>query len=217
MTNWLDNLLTRQPYRSILCLNGDLPDASFFAAYPLPLIAADGAADALAARGLWPDQIIGDLDSVSEALRTRCPTLALPDQNTSDFQKCLQWLQAEALLPAIIVGIQGGALDHILNNISLFVDTDSLLYAPPLVGFVLSPGKKSLTLPTDTKLSLLGMPETTLSTRGLKWNLQRDTLCFPGRNSCFNRVAADSIELDIQAGQCLTLIYLETTSDAGSE
>ena len=32
-------------YRSIICLDGDLPRAEFFHAHPLPILAADGAAN----------------------------------------------------------------------------------------------------------------------------------------------------------------------------
>lgn len=215
MTTLSETLLAHRPVRSILCLNGDLPPAAFFAR-DLPLIAADGAANRLYAAGLLPDLVIGDLDSIQDPVRDQCPLLLNKDQSTTDFEKCLDYLQENHLLPALIVGTQGGSLDHTLNNISLFLATDSLLYAPPLVGFGLSAGKEILTLPADTKISLLGFPEATLSTEGLRWELHQQRLTFPGKNSCFNRTVQDPVKIEVLAGRVLVLVYSEKIRDAGS-
>ena len=51
-------------YKSVLCLNGDLPKASFFREMDLPIIAADGAANYLIKNDILPEVIIGDLDSI---------------------------------------------------------------------------------------------------------------------------------------------------------
>ena len=40
------------------------------------------------------------------------------DQNSSDFQKAMKYLESQNLLPTIILGISGGYIDHILNNIN---------------------------------------------------------------------------------------------------
>ncbi|WP_367605511.1 thiamine diphosphokinase [Legionella sp. W05-934-2] len=125
------NYLFDSRYRSILCLNGDLPEASFFRQQQLPVIAADGAANHLKKMRLSPEIIIGDLDSIHAALRNNHPVLFEPCQNSSDFQKSMHYLHQQNLLPAIIVGMNGGYLDHILNNINIFMATNSLFYAPP--------------------------------------------------------------------------------------
>lgn len=121
-------------YRSILALHGSLPDSSFFKELSLPIIAVDGAANAL----MNMDLIVGDLDSVREDLRLTYPSVHLPDQSKSDFEKALELLEARDLLPAIIVGINGGYIDHVVNNINIFMRTKCLFYDPPIVGQVLS-------------------------------------------------------------------------------
>ncbi len=204
-------------YRSVLCLNGILPEVSFFKELNLPIIAADGAADSLDELGLSPEIIIGDLDSVSPSIREQNKTLHNPDQSTNDYQKSLSYLKENNLLPSIVVGINGGHLDHVLNNINIFLETDSLLYAPPLIGFVLKPQTdQKLTLPLNTKISLIGIPFASVSSTGLKWELDHLSLAFPGTNSCFNRTQQSTIQLNVHQGSVLVLIYLEPAIDAGN-
>jgi len=201
-------------YRSILCLNGTLPDPSFFLDSHLPIIAADGAANTLDHLGLSPDLIIGDLDSVSHSIRSQNKVLFCPDQNSCDYQKSLSYMKANDLLPAIVVGITGGCLDHILNNINIFLETDSLLYAPPLIGLVLKNDFR-FSLPINTKLSLLGMPFASISSQGLKWELNHAMLRFPGANSCFNRNQSQTVAIKVHEGAALLLLYQDPIKDAG--
>lgn len=203
-------------YRSILCLNGTLPERTFFQDLNLPLIAADGAANSLHQLGLSPKLIIGDLDSVSTMVREQNKVLHYSDQSTSDYQKSLCYLKENDLLPAVVVGINGGHLDHILNNINIFLETDSVLYAPPLIGYALTANKeRKFLLPLNTKISVMGMPSATVSSTGLKWELKHAKLAFPGTNSCFNRSKNTTVHLKIHQGSVLILIYMEPAIDAG--
>jgi len=212
----MQTVIDLSPYKSLLCLNGHLPDKSFFTDLQLPIIAADGAANSLVRLGLSPDLIIGDLDSVSPVIRASHKVLHCPEQSTTDFQKCLAHLKENNLLPAVVVGINGGHLDHLLNNIAIFLTTNSILYAPPLVGYVLKENtQQKHKLPLNSKLSIFGMPNATVSTRGLKWELKEAELSFPGTNSCFNRSNAQNIEMTVHQGAALVLIYTEAIDDAG--
>lgn len=203
-------------YQSILCLNGHIPDASFFTLLNLPVIAADGAANTLFDLGVVPELIIGDLDSLKPSIAQNHKTLHLRDQNSNDFQKSLQYLKENELLPAVIVGMNGGFLDHILNNINIFIETDCVLYAPPIIGYVLKENTHhQFVLPLESKISLMGMPSVSLSSKGLKWELSESHLSFPGNTSCFNRSAQTQIELDIHSGTALVLIYKEVVIDEG--
>jgi thiamine pyrophosphokinase len=204
----LDHIGENHSYRSILALNGHLPEANFFQQWTLPVIAADGAVNDLLCKKIRPIAVVGDLDSANlEAIDT-IPIVHKPDQNHSDFTKCLNYMKEEDLLPTIVVGMNGGYIDHILNNINLFLNTDSIFYAAPVVGYVLQKGSRHFTLPSDTKLSLLGIPQATLSTKGLKWELQNYQASFPGANSCFNRNIKNKVSITVQEGVCLLLIYL---------
>lgn len=205
------------PYRSLLCLNGRLPDQSFFQKLPLPIIAADGAANVLVEQGISPQLIIGDLDSVKPKIQEHHPCLKISDQNSSDFQKAMYYLRENNLLPAIVLGINGGYLDHILCNIALLAQDNCLLYDPPhTVGCFLRPGHYHYeTLTPMSKLSLIGAPSCIVSSSGLRWELQNHSLEFWGKNSFFNRTSASKLSLEIKEGCLLFLLYLQFIEDDG--
>lgn len=205
-------MLDLKDYKSILCLSGELPNADFFST-DLPIIAADGATNHLMQLGITPKIIIGDLDSVLPEYLKIIPSYYHHDQNFCDFEKSLQYLEKNKMLPAVIVGLSGGYLDHVLNNVNHFLLVGCILFAPPIYGFALNEGKdKQLTLPLNTKISLLGIPDAIVTTKGLKWNLCDDQLTFPGKNSCFNRTQECEIEIQVHSGAVLILVYDEITS-----
>jgi len=202
------NFFQEKLFKSILCLNGDLPPVDFFN-NNLPIFAADGAANKLMQLGIMPELVIGDLDSVTAENLTKLNTHYHYDQNFCDFEKSLQYLTKQNLLPTIVVGINGGYLDHVLNNINCFVQTNSIFYAPPMVGFVLRQGEeKILTLPLNSKISLIGVPDAIVSTVGLQWELLNYHLSFIGKNSCFNRSVKDNVEIKVHYGNVLVMVLL---------
>lgn len=208
-------MLNSKKFKSILCLNGDLPPRDFFQ-WDLPIVAADGALHALLARHINPDMVIGDFDSINQALLTLHPHQHIPDQSSTDFEKCLAYLKARELLPAIILGVQGGVIDHVLHNINLFTQTDSIFYAPPIIGFTVKSGQvEHLEAPLGTKISLFGMPSAVVESQGLKWELHHASLVFPGQNSCFNRFNQASVTITVKEGCLLVLLYEAPVIDAG--
>lgn len=198
----------KKQYRSILCLNGTLPEKSFFEKLSLPIFAADGAANTLMAEGIKPVQVLGDLDSIHPTVRTICETVLLFDQQFCDFEKSLTYLEGKGLLPAIIVGMNGGYIDHILNNVNVFMQGANLFYAPPIVGFTLVAGEQGgWQLPINSKISLFGIPSACITSHGLVWELKQAILQFVGKNSAFNRTLNPKIRLEVHEGQALVLIY----------
>jgi thiamine pyrophosphokinase len=157
--------------------------SSFFQEMPLPVVAADGASEKLRELGVVPDVIIGDMDSVRVIELAKA--VYLPDQNSCDFQKAIDYMRAHHMLPTIILGINGGFLDHILNNIAVFATAgDNIIYDPPIVGYMLSDHvHKVFELRKDTKISLIPLPEACITSSGLRWELNASKLTFFS-NSC---------------------------------
>lgn len=202
-------------YKSILCLNGDLPDYSFFTPDKI-IIAADGAVDKLLKIGVKPSVVIGDLDSLERSDYQDIEIIYRPDQNNSDFQKAIEYLKEQKLLPSIICGVGGGFIDHILQNINVVLENDCIFYSPPVIGYVLNSSSISnYNFERNTKISLFGMPKAKIKTSGLKWKLNNDVLEFPGFNSCFNRTIQRNISIEIVEGKLLMLVYLEQSKDMG--
>ncbi|WP_417584483.1 thiamine diphosphokinase [Pelagibacterium sp.] len=77
------------------------------------LVGADSGGDVLVAAGLVPDAVIGDMDSVTDTARFPSTTrvLDLPEQDTTDFEKCLYSTLAPVTLA---LGMTGGRFDHTL-------------------------------------------------------------------------------------------------------
>jgi thiamine pyrophosphokinase len=197
-------------------LNGEIPDSSGFKR-DVPIIAVDGGANRLLSIGVQPDLVMGDLDSVDPSLRASLNTICLPDQDYCDFSKAMARLKTMKLLPSITTGITGGAINHILQNINIFLSTGSIFYtsAPPMVGYTLKKSITHFSLPKNTKVSLLGIPRAQITTKGLKWELSLDELSFPEKNSCFNRSLSSEMSIEVHGGVCLAMIYLEAVDDAG--
>ncbi|MDR0740127.1 MAG: thiamine diphosphokinase [Puniceicoccales bacterium] len=202
-------------YRSLLCLSGTLPEGDFFSHLDLPIIAADGASNLLSQRGIIADVIIGDWDSARAPIAERTKKIVIKDQSSSDFQKALKFIQENHLSPSIILGISGGYVDHILNNVGILAQTDSIGYATPNLCLSLRSYWTS-NLPIGTKLSLFGMPSGKISTHGLRWELENQELCFSGYTSCFNRTVAEWVTFDIHGGTIFLAIYLSNEVDEGS-
>lgn len=194
-------------YRSVLCLNGSLPEKHWLQ-LGLPIIAADGAANTLMAMGITPNWVVGDLDSVEPHILSQLKSVHHADQNLCDFKKSLLFLEKNQLLPTIILGVNGGELDHILKNVGMIAATQNVFIASPMIGFSMIAGEtKQLTLPIHTKLSLIGMPSAIVSSQGLKWELNEYVMNFPGENSFYNQTVANSITLTVMQGVVIVLVH----------
>lgn len=124
--------------------------------FTLPIIAADGAVHRLYERSIIPSVIIGDMDSIVSPL-PKIPLIHIEDQSRCYYEKAMSYLMEHQLLPTIVLVINGGELDHILKNISIFMSypPGNLLYAPPVYGTLLYPSHYTLTVPARTKIQTL--------------------------------------------------------------
>ncbi|MDR2806799.1 MAG: thiamine diphosphokinase [Puniceicoccales bacterium] len=211
---FLEILPTLKTCRSLLCLHGILPKYSFFSHFDLPIIATDGAYDLLRRKGIEADVVIGDDDSVKQSVRAKTKKIVIKDQSLSDFQKALHFTQTHDLSPSVILGVNGGYVDHILNNISILAQSDSIGYMPPTLGLRIE-HSLTLHLPQETKLSLFALPSAKVHTRGLRWELKKYWLHFPQNHSCFNRTVNEFVEIEVEEGSIFLVIYLQDIIDAG--
>jgi thiamine pyrophosphokinase len=103
------------------------------------LVGADGGADQIARSGLFPEAIIGDLDSLEnvEEWLGRTRLLRIEEQETTDFEKVLYSTHAPV---TIALGMTGRRFDHTLaaldavtryarDRVIILVDEDDLAMA----------------------------------------------------------------------------------------
>ena len=112
---------------AVILANGEYPTC------PVPLTmleeasfvaCCDGAANEYISRGHTPDVIVGDGDSLSTEYHKRYSPIRhqIPDQETNDQTKAVNFLLAKGKRRIAIIGATGKREDHTLGNISLLID-----------------------------------------------------------------------------------------------
>lgn len=192
--------------------SGDLAQALALA--PV-VVAADSGADRALADGIMPEAVLGDLDSISEAARRAIPPDRLhriPEQETTDFEKCLQRLAAPFV---VAVGFSGPRVDHLLAGLTTLVrlrHSPCLLLAGADAVFA-APARLRLDLPGGTRLSLYPLGPVTGTSRGLRWPIDGLSLDPARRAGTSNVTTGQPVELGLD-GPCLVILPREHTAEA---
>lgn len=143
------------------------------------VVCCDSAADKLLDSGREPYRIVGDLDSLSPAVRRKYAKrlVHIDDQETNDQTKAVTYVANELGLKSIaIVGATGLREDHTLGNISLLIDYMRLGLTARIFTdygvFVPCQGTASFKCPPGTQVSVFNFGATGLRADGLKWQLR---------------------------------------------
>lgn len=137
------------------------------------IVAADGGADRLLRLGARPEAVIGDMDSISPAARAQLHDRLhpVPEQDSTDFDKCLMRIRAPFILG---LGFDGARVDHglaVLSGLIRAPDQRCLILGARDVTF-LCPPKLALDLPPGTRLSLFPMGRVNGESTGLRWPIK---------------------------------------------
>ena len=178
------------------------------------VVAADSGADRVLARGVMPEAVIGDFDSISAGARIKIPENnqhVIAEQDSTDFEKCLRNIEA----PLIVgVGFCGARLDHQLAACNALVRNAArrcvLLGQNDLV--FLAPPSVSLNLAAGTSVSLFPMGAVEGVSDGLKWPIAGLNFAPDGGIGTSNR-ATGPVQLTVTAPKLLVLLPLDTLDD----
>ncbi len=170
------------------------------------LAAADSGADRARALGLEPEIVIGDMDSLSPEGRAALGdrVLPIPEQDSTDFEKCLTRIAAPLVLA---VGFAGARLDHALavfNTLArcpdrrcvVLGDGDAATLCPPRIALDLDPG---------TRVSLFPMAPVTGRSAGLTWPIDGIAFAPGGAIGTSNR-ATGPVRLEMDAPGMLLMV-----------
>lgn len=145
-----------------------------------------------------PDIITGDFDSATETVlnfyrHKSVPIVNTPDQDETDFTKCLritlERTKALSVDQVIVLGSVGGRMDHHFGNIATLFTAASLTSKPIYLvskgsmACLLPPGKSVIHADTGLEddwcgLIPVGRRCDHVTTTGLKWNLDDQPLAF---------------------------------------
>ncbi len=170
-------------------------------------VAADGGAAHLLDAGLIPAAVIGDMDSVSDAVRTAFGDIfhASDDQSTTDFQKAMARIDAPVVLAA---GFLGGRLDHtlsVLNTLARENLMQVILVSGDDVCFLARHPRTHLSLPVGTRIALVPLGSAQVDTSGLRWDIADAAMAPDGFISTSNEAAQRDITIHASGSVLITL------------
>ncbi|XP_076636902.1 thiamine pyrophosphokinase 1-like isoform X1 [Colletes latitarsis] len=167
-----------------------------------------------------PDLITGDMDSCSPAVLEQMKSMGsmvveTPDQNLTDYTKALIEIgqlnkKANLKLKAIYVFVEtSGRCDHILANINTLYKSDQYIKDVQIIQiannsltWLLKRGFHTINIPntlvqnsSSCGLFPIGEPTNSITTTGLKWNLNNATMRFGGLVSSSNTYTSSKITI----------------------
>lgn len=177
------------------------------------VICCDGAADSLLARGMEPDFVVGDLDSVSCEVLTRFPErlFKISEQETNDLAKCFRFAREKGLRVTHLLGASGKREDHLLGNLAQFAEFAADFPGIELITdyghFVAVVKKAKFTgLTVGSQISFFSFdPYCRISASGVKYPLQDRQLKW-WYEATLNTVSEPTVELR-SSGEMPVLVY----------
>lgn len=194
------------------------------------VIAADGGAEWLAAVGVPPDRIVGDLDSADHETVRRLADAGVPverhpaDKDASDLELSLGAAAAAGANEVVILGALGGDLDHLAANL-LLLGSDlaaggatRLVHDRTTARMLVGSARLGLDAPVGSRCSLLavGVPAEGVTTRGLQWTLENARLESGSSRGLANVILEVPATVTIAAGRLLVIEIASHTEEDGS-
>ena len=110
---------------AVIILNAPLPHDRYLkpvVAQATKVICADGGTNRALERGIEPDVIIGDLDSIASEWRQKVAADRIvhkPSQYATDLEKALQYAVDAGFASATLLGVSGERFDHQICNLTM--------------------------------------------------------------------------------------------------
>jgi thiamine pyrophosphokinase len=211
--------------RIIIFANGEIPNlekARLLLGVDDFIICADGGAWHARTLGLVPKLVIGDMDSITTNLWRELEKVGVSielfpkDKNETDLELAIRRAMEFEPKEILVVGALGGRFDQSLANIALLSNS-----YPITCNIRLDDGVEEIFFCRDRAqihgrsediVSLIpwGGPVHGVATRGLKWQLNRETLFPEKTRGISNQMLADVASIKIDSG-LLLVVHLRST------
>ncbi len=192
---------------NIIVANGEFPSHPFLLRLiknAKTLICCDGAIHKLSSRHITPEYIIGDCDSLqileNGILNDRI--IKLPDQNSNDLTKAVDFVHTQLQLDNIIIlGATGLREDHTLGNIALLAEyinnIDNISIISEYGIFTVHNKSSKLSTIKGQQISFFTLDhESSISCKELKWQLKNHKFR-KWYQGTLNEATANSINIEI--------------------
>jgi thiamine pyrophosphokinase len=171
-------------------------------------VAADGGGDLPLPAGFRFRTVIGDMDSLADAGGLRAagvPLHAVPEQETTDLEKCLYSVEAPLFIG---LGFLGGRIDHHLaamNALVKFAGAPVVLVGGEDLCF-LCPPELAIDLAAGTRVSLFPMGPVRGRSEGLLWPIEGLAFDPAGRIGTSNAATGGRVRLWFDAPRMLVIL-----------
>ncbi len=175
------------------------------------IICADGGANSAFNKGIDPDVIIGDFDSLNDSVRKAfertSKLIHYTRQNDTDVEKAVKYAIGKKFERAVLIGATGNRLDHSFNNIGLllkyFEKIKIILVHEQSAAYVIT-GRVKFPAETGETISVYGFDEKTrIKSKGLKYPLGNIPLPFGVKDGTSNLATSKSVSLEVDGGKIL--------------
>lgn len=162
--------------------------------------------------GLYPDLVIGDLDSFTHTNHQKVPTLRDPDQDTNDLEKALHYALQQGATSCTVLGALGKRLDQTLKNVSVLLrfnsQFESLIFRDDYGDTFLVPSPYQLKYPVGTVVSFvpLGGPVTGFTSTGVKYPLTNSFLEMGVQDGTSNTIISEHAEVRFESGNLVVFV-----------
>jgi len=203
---------------ALLLLNGEPPSQNLlnhFWEQTTHKICADGAANLLHERGLQPDIIIGDFDSISEETQQYYSDSVMhhiSEQDTTDCEKALQYCSKKKINEVILLGALGKRMDHSLYNLgilrSLMNDHIQITLHSDLEKLFLIHDQYTFSEPPGTQVSFLPIFGSVkgVQTKNFQYPIHEDSLELGFSSSISNRIIKSPALIKVEKGSLLVVV-----------
>jgi len=176
------------------------------------ILCADGGANRARERGIIPDFIVGDLDSILPETRAAFPQsqyIHRSSQYATDFEKTLQFAIEQEIQKVLLVGITGLRFDHQVCNLNIAEKfcgrLEIEIHDDFGMGTFLNAPQHEASLRFEAlvgqQISLFAFRRAEgIVTAGLKYPLQNESLEWAVRDGLSNEATAGEVEIRLKKG-----------------
>jgi thiamine pyrophosphokinase len=207
--------------RAIIFANGELPNPQRVKKLLRPgdlVIAADGGTRHALATGVTPDVVVGDLDSLLPDMQASVEAAGAqivrfsPEKDETDLELALLHAAREGATEITILAALGGRLDQTIANVLLLTlpalsGIDVRIVQDTQEAFLVTRAASITGQPGDTvSLIPLGGDAEGVTTLGLEWELDDDTLCLGPARGVSNVLRSTQAHVGMRQGSLLCVV-----------